>query len=100
MNRDRTLFRRRPQRIQSVTPDFNENDFNFNKANQNEYLLYVNYKNIKFLFLINNSPLTNYHTLICPDVDKNQPQVLTREAIEFAIKYLQSLEKRYISLIF
>lgn len=44
--------------------------------------------------LINNSPLTPTHSLICPSVEENLPQVLTLNAIELGVNLLRCLEER------
>lgn len=50
-------------------------------------------------FIINNSPLTKYHTLICPDVEKSLPQRITLNAIRFSVDFLLSLERnRYFRI--
>lgn len=83
-------MRRAPQTIHTVVADFNENAFNFNKVNAEEILFECNHPKLKAIvtYLINNSPLTKYHSLICPDLRKNLPQVLTRDAITIAIDTL------------
>lgn len=44
--------------------------------------------------LINNSPLTPAHSLICPSLEENLPQVLTLNAIELSVNLLRCLEER------
>lgn len=43
-------------------------------------------------FIINNSPLTKYHTLICPNVERMLPQRITLDALRFCADFLLSLE--------
>lgn len=50
------------------------------------------------MFLINNSPLTKYHLLIVPEVEKNHPQVMTQVCIELAIEIMKSTEDKFIRL--
>lgn len=50
------------------------------------------------LFLINNSPLRKYHTLVVPDVKANNPQVMTRECLEVALEIMKSTDDRTIRL--
>lgn len=45
-------------------------------------------------FLVNNSPITKYHSLICPRLTDNQPQIITKESIEFAIDLITGLNDR------
>lgn len=101
MNTDRTTLRRKPQAITSVVQPFNENVFNFNKVNECEILFqYHNQLNGNVAandvttFLINNSPLTKFHSLICPRKSENLPQILTQECIELAIDLLTGLNER------
>lgn len=45
-------------------------------------------------FLVNNSPLTEHHCLICPDLKSNYPQILNQSAIEFGLIVQRSLRDR------
>lgn len=45
-------------------------------------------------FLVNNSPLTEHHVLICPDLKANHPQILNHAAVEFGLEVLRSLDDR------
>lgn len=45
-------------------------------------------------FLINNSPLTKYHSLICPNVTENLPQILTLNSIRFATDVIMGINDR------
>lgn len=101
LNKDRYLLRRTPQTITSIIQPFNENLFNFKKVNVNEILLQCcnqlneNSAGVGMItFLINNSPLTKYHSLICPRVQDNLPQIITHDSIEFAIDFLTGLNDR------
>lgn len=74
-------------------PDFVESAFNFNKVNPLEKLL--EYENASSsTFLVNASPLTKYHSLICPRLTENLPQVLTTESICTAIGILTGFQDR------
>ncbi|KAJ6638106.1 GDP-D-glucose phosphorylase 1 [Pseudolycoriella hygida] len=99
-NPDRTTLRRKPQTITSIVPTFNESEFNFNKINQKEILFNVKLRHSEapVTFLINNSPLTKYHTLLVPRLNENLPQLLTRESIAFAIELLHSLNDNYFRI--
>jgi len=90
LNTERTTLRRPAQPIASVTPKFDASAFNFNKVNPVEILFECKHPNIRIpiTYLINTSPLTKYHTLICPGLDKNRPQVLTAVAIKGVIDLL------------
>lgn len=102
LNTDRTSLRRKPQVITSVIQPFNENAFNFNKVNECEVLLRCqnqlsedeNSAPETVTFLVNNSPITKYHSLICPRLNDNLSQIITKESIEFAIDLITGLDDR------
>lgn len=73
-----------------MAPKFDYDSFNFTKVNENEVLL----RTENVTFLINNSPLTPWHILICPDLEKCLPQVLTGDAIRFCVKLMLSTNDR------
>lgn len=94
LNKDRVLMRRKPQSIKSVTPQFTADTFNFNKAMCDEHLFDVAYNGQKVSVFINNSPLTSCHSLLCPGVEENFPQILSKDTIEFAIRLMWCLDDR------
>lgn len=93
LNQDRTNKRRAPQTIQSIRPTFNPDDFNFNKIDAREVLAEITVDELPVSLLINSSPLTRMHTLICPQRAANLPQILTAEAVRFAAQLLHSFGK-------
>ncbi len=98
----RTTLRRRPQKLTSLLPTFNENEFNFNKINEKEILFNVklnySHRTATVTFLINNSPLTKYHTLLVPRLKENLPQLLTQESLAFAIQLLHNLKDTHFGI--
>lgn len=70
--------------------------FNFNKATKDEILFECidHIQNTTITYLINNSPLTKYHTLICPHLTECRPQILTLDAIKSAIDILSGFNNR------
>lgn len=90
LNSERTTLRRAAQSVSSVTPAFIETAFNFSKVKPEEILFEYKHPRIETLVtcLVNVSPLTKFHTLICPNMRDNKPQVLTAEAITVAIDLL------------
>ncbi|XP_031639769.1 GDP-D-glucose phosphorylase 1 [Contarinia nasturtii] len=100
LNTERTSLRRKPQVITSIVQPFDENVFNFKKVNECEILLrchdQLNAKSSAphgiVTFLVNNSPLTKYHSLICPRVNENLSQIMNKECIEFAIDLMTGLD--------
>lgn len=51
----------------------------------------VEYEGSKISMIINNSPLTRYHTLICPDVHLGLPQRICEKALRFCVDFLMNL---------
>lgn len=101
MNTERSALRRPPQPITSIVQPFDGNAFNFNKVHDCEILFKCHNQlstnpsaNGLTTFLINNSPLTKYHSLICPRLKENLPQILTKECIELAIDIITGLNNR------
>ncbi|XP_017461378.1 PREDICTED: GDP-D-glucose phosphorylase 1 [Rhagoletis zephyria] len=90
-NPERTRLRRIPQTIEKLRPVFDEEQFNFKKINSLELLISIPYEGSKISLIINKSPLTVFHTLICPDVAAGLPQCLTPLALKFCITFLLSL---------
>ncbi|XP_061395598.1 GDP-D-glucose phosphorylase 1 [Musca vetustissima] len=90
-NPERTALRRAPQTIISLDPVFNEEKFNFKKIKPEECLMKVEYEGSKISMIINNSPLTLYHTLICPDVHMGLPQRICERALRFCVAFLEDL---------
>ncbi|XP_075160427.1 GDP-D-glucose phosphorylase 1 [Haematobia irritans] len=92
LNPERTALRRPPQTILSLDPPFDEEQFNFKKINPQECLLTLPYTdNVNISLIINKSPLTKYHTLICPNVSEGLPQRITLQALTFCMEFLMSL---------
>lgn len=67
--------------------------------NDCEILIKCNYRlhpradtNALFTFLINSSPLTRYHSLICPSLSDNLSQILTEQSIRFAVDVLRGFD--------
>ncbi|XP_017085276.1 GDP-D-glucose phosphorylase 1 isoform X2 [Drosophila eugracilis] len=94
--RDRSLKRRRPQTIENLNPTFKPKMFNFNKVDAKEVIMTINdaHGSPEVQMIINKSPLTKYHTLICPEVEKNHVQRITREALEFCITFMRSINDK------
>lgn len=44
--------------------------------------------------IINKSPITKYHTLICPEVGKNHTQRITRDALQFCITFMRNIDDK------
>lgn len=106
LNVERQTLRRPAMIITSLVPDSIETKFNFNKVKSEEILFEVidrssEHSNECFIsFLINNSPLTKYHSLICPNVRKNWPQVLTLDAIKCAANVMFGFNDRNYRILY
>ncbi|KAI5635239.1 alcohol dehydrogenase transcription factor myb/SANT-like domain-containing protein [Phthorimaea operculella] len=88
LNPDRGVKRRSPEKIESVCQPFDKDKFNFTKVSPKEILFDLfqdgNESEIHSL-LLNVSPITRYHSLICPSVSKCLPQVVTQASLELAL---------------
>ncbi|XP_055378122.1 GDP-D-glucose phosphorylase 1 [Condylostylus longicornis] len=92
LNPERATLRRLPQQIGPLDKPFDDSVFNFKKIAKAEYLLDVIFNGASYSFIINQSPLTKYHSLICPKLYSGLPQKLTQEAIYFALSFMKSIE--------
>ncbi|XP_055913199.1 GDP-D-glucose phosphorylase 1 [Eupeodes corollae] len=88
LNPDRAKLRRIPQVIPSLFTKFDHNKFNFSQIKPDEKLLDIPFEDVVVSFIINQSPLTVYHSLICPDLEKCQPQLITENSLKFCIEFL------------
>uniref|UniRef100_W8BQ44 GDP-D-glucose phosphorylase 1 n=1 Tax=Ceratitis capitata TaxID=7213 RepID=W8BQ44_CERCA len=93
-NPQRTRLRRFPHTIESLKPAFNEKIFNFKKIKPTELLMSIKFEETNISMIINKSPLTLYHTLICPDVSAGLSQCLTLPAVKFCISFLLNIEDK------
>uniref|UniRef100_A0A1A9WTA9 GDP-D-glucose phosphorylase 1 n=1 Tax=Glossina brevipalpis TaxID=37001 RepID=A0A1A9WTA9_9MUSC len=93
LNPERTSLRRAPQSIHSLDPVFEENKFNFKKILQQEVMLIIPYDTIEISMIVNKSPLTQYHSLICPDVQNGLAQRVTLGSLRFCRDFLWSLDE-------
>ncbi|EDW18675.2 GDP-D-glucose phosphorylase 1 [Drosophila mojavensis] len=93
LNADRTLKRRVPQTIESLSPTFRPKQFNFNKVDAMEVMMTIDEErdNAEVQMIINKSPITKYHTLICPEVKKELVQRITCSALNFCITFMRNI---------
>lgn len=94
LNSDRSLKRRAPQTLESMRPAFKPNHFNFNKVDDLEVLLTIDdtKDRVEIQMIINKSPLTKYHSVVCPDVKRNLVQRVTSSALSFCINFLRNID--------
>lgn len=100
LNPERTKLRRIPHVIPSLFTEFDSNKFNFNQIKASEKLLDIPFDDTIVSFIINQSPITIYHSLICPDLEKCLPQLITAKALEFCIEFLLSTNDRGFRIAF
>ncbi|XP_059046741.1 GDP-D-glucose phosphorylase 1 [Achroia grisella] len=88
LNPDRGTKRRMPEHIENICQPFNNNEFNFTKISPKEILFYLTDDNesSQHALLVNVSPLSHYHTLVCPSINNCLPQIVTLESLQLAVK--------------
>ncbi|XP_062543261.1 GDP-D-glucose phosphorylase 1 [Armigeres subalbatus] len=100
LNRKRTTERRKPDGISCVIPVFDPSGFNFNKVDSKEVLMEVQSGDCLITLMVNNSPLTKYHTLVVPDRGRNLAQILTKDTLEGVFQVFMMLEDRHYRMGF
>ncbi|KAG7304735.1 hypothetical protein JYU34_010086 [Plutella xylostella] len=88
LNPDRGSNRRSPEEIANLNQPFNTSKFNFTKVSPQEIMFdLVDEQNATDLHrvIVNVSPISRYHSLLCPSVNKCLPQVATKESLKLAI---------------
>ncbi|KAH8270118.1 hypothetical protein KR018_004203 [Drosophila ironensis] len=94
LNTERSTNRRYPQTIENLNPTFKTTLFNFNKVDPLEVMMTIDDAegSPEVQMIINKSPLTKYHTLICPEVEKNHIQRLNLEALQFCVTFMRNID--------
>ncbi|XP_047998457.1 GDP-D-glucose phosphorylase 1 [Leguminivora glycinivorella] len=87
LNPERGFKRREPEFIDNIHKPYNPDEFNFNKTSSKEHLftMHENNSTDTHLFLVNVSPISRYHTLLCPSVNRRLPQVVTEDSIRLVL---------------
>ncbi len=80
--------------VKTLREPFDDTKFNFKKVKREEILLEIEIMNVPVTFLINDSPLSKYHILICPDINENLPQVLNERALQISIEIMKSFQDK------
>ncbi|EDS42476.1 D330012F22Rik protein [Culex quinquefasciatus] len=88
LNPKRMTERRKPEVIRSLRPPFEPERFHFNKVDEREVMGEVTIGGTAVSLLINNSPLTEFHTLLVPEREANLAQVLTKVGVEAAVRVM------------
>lgn len=63
-----------------------------------EILLRIPFEKSTISFLINNSPLTKFHSLIVPDLEKRDPQILNLTSIRFSVYFLLNTTDSFVKI--
>ncbi|KAH8415663.1 hypothetical protein KR222_007706 [Zaprionus bogoriensis] len=94
LNADRSLKRRAPHTIESMKAVFKPKLFNFNNVDDLEVMLTIEdpREGSEISMIINKSPITKYHTLICPDVRNNLIQRVTPSSLSFCVNFMRSID--------
>ncbi|XP_047027642.1 GDP-D-glucose phosphorylase 1 [Helicoverpa zea] len=88
LNPDRQTKRRTPEAMNNIQQPFDEKKFNFNKVSPEEVLFSISEDADTHTVLVNVSPISQYHSLICPSVNKCLPQVVTLESLQLVIQIM------------
>ncbi|KAF9410126.1 hypothetical protein HW555_010702 [Spodoptera exigua] len=93
LNPDRRSKRRTPEEMTSICQPFDENKFNFNKVSSKEILFSLEGKDGDIhTVLVNVSPISRYHSLLCPSVNKCLPQVVTPDSLKLVLQIMFQIE--------
>ncbi|XP_073954327.1 GDP-D-glucose phosphorylase 1 isoform X2 [Choristoneura fumiferana] len=102
LNKDRGFKRRTPEFIADIRQPFDSEKFNFSKVSPKEILFEMRKtdSNNIHTFLVNVSPISQYHTLLCPSVNLCLPQVVTEDSLKLAIEVKFLAQDRNLKLGF
>ncbi|XP_030028493.2 GDP-D-glucose phosphorylase 1 [Manduca sexta] len=102
LNPERGTNRRIPEQINNIRQEFDENKFNFTKISSKEILfsLCEDDDQDTHLLVINVSPISRYHSLLCPSVNKKLPQVVTHESLQLAVNVVLIAQDRNVRIGF
>ncbi|CAB3251589.1 unnamed protein product [Arctia plantaginis] len=101
LNPDRNTKRRAPEEMNNICQQFDKNKFNFTKVPSNEILFSIEDKGSDVhTVLVNVSPISRYHSLLCPSVNKCLPQVVTVESLALAVEIMFIAENRNLRILF
>ncbi|XP_063831947.1 GDP-D-glucose phosphorylase 1 [Ostrinia nubilalis] len=97
LNPERNCKRRTPEQIDNICQSFDGTKFNFNKVSPQE-VLFTFKKDVQdsavHSVIVNVSPISRYHSLLCPSLDKCLPQVVTEESLELVISLMLLVKDR------
>lgn len=79
---------------------FEKDKFNFTKIKKDEILLEIPYEKSTITILINNSPLTRFHSLIVPDLAQCIPQKINEVSLRFTSQFMLNISDLSIRIGF
>ncbi|KAM3965963.1 GDP-D-glucose phosphorylase 1 [Aphomia sociella] len=119
LNPDRGCKRRAPEQIDEICQTFNKNQFNFTKASPKEIIFCImndgngNHQTAELTLLysrvvesdvhtllVNVSPISHYHTLLCPSMEKCLPQIATAESLLLTVEIFFLAQNRDLRIGF
>ncbi|CAK1542616.1 unnamed protein product [Leptosia nina] len=103
LNCDRSVKRRLPEQITDIQQPFDKNKFNFTKVSEDEILFKfwdTLDKATIHTVLINVSPINQYHSLLCPYVNRMLPQVVSLESLKLVLDVYTMAQHRDLRIAF
>ncbi|OWR54420.1 hypothetical protein KGM_213251 [Danaus plexippus plexippus] len=113
LNPNRGVKRRTPEQMENISQPFDKNKFNFCKVSKDEVMfhfkqdkgmilkllsLFMNKIYSYHTVLINASPINKYHSLLCPFLEDCLPQIITKDSLMLAVKFMLMAENRDLRL--
>ncbi|XP_046970940.1 GDP-D-glucose phosphorylase 1 [Vanessa cardui] len=102
LNPNRQSNRRHPEQINDICQPFDEKRFNFTKVSKEEIIFTFkeNDEGDNHAVLVNISPISKYHSLLCTSINKCLPQVITKESLKLAIDLMLLTQDRTLRIGF
>ncbi|CAH1634804.1 unnamed protein product [Spodoptera littoralis] len=101
LNPDRRSKRRTPEEMTSISQPFDEKKFHFNKVSTKEILFSLEGRDGDIhTVLVNVSPISRYHSLLCPSVSRCLPQVVTPDSLNIVVQVMFQVEDRDVRIGF
>ncbi|XP_026736642.1 GDP-D-glucose phosphorylase 1 [Trichoplusia ni] len=101
LNPDRWSKRRQPEAMNDICQPFDVTKFNFTKVSLEEILFSIEGKDSDVhSVLVNDSPISRYHSLLCPSINKHLPQVVTPDSLELAVQIMFTIQDRDMRIVF
>lgn len=102
LNPDRGFNRRCPENIKSIIQPFDPSLFNFTKILNEEIIMNISKEHDSDVHAIiaNVSPISRYHSLICPSIMKCLPQIVTLESLILILEIMFLFQDRDVRIGF